>query len=171
MMQETKGIDSIEAALNSLLRFILDGEPVLNERAPGARPSGKPFTTFMIYWLEGNAHVYKDSEATDIGMQQTVADDAYVTARVVCYGKSAMKRCSMIRMALNSDVAQIQASKESIGICDIDDVQAIPEPGVDGAVRERAYFNFKFYAEVSAAFTIDSMENTSLALSVVGFNG
>ena len=137
MMQETTGIDAVEANLLGLLRFIVDGEPILNERSPGARPVGKPFTGFMVYWLEGHGHIFREYEDDALGMQQIISDDSYVTARVVCYGKSAMKRCTMIRMALNSDMVQVAATRESIGICDIDDVQCIPEPEVDGMTVTR----------------------------------
>jgi hypothetical protein len=166
MIQETTGIDAIEAELNGLLRFIVDGEPVLNERAPGARPAGKPFTTFMVYWLEGHAHVYRTSEYREGAYRQAVSDDSYITSRVVCYGKDSLKRCSMIRTALKSDLAQVQNARVRLGVCDVDDIQSIPESNVDGMVRERAYMNFKFYAQVSSEFVIDYCESTVTALSV-----
>lgn len=167
MMQETTGIDNIEAALKALLNFLTDGEPVLNERAPGDRPQGKPFTTFMVYWLEGHGHVFRSyTDDPDMGFVQNIEDDAYITCRVVAYGKNAMKRCNILRMALNSDLAQVQTFRNDIGVCDIDDVQSIPEPDVDGAVRERAYFNFKFYARLGFQYDVDWFDRFTLALSV-----
>ena len=166
MIQETTGIDNIEDALNGLLKLLTDGEPVLNERAPGGRPQNQPFTTFMVYWLDGHAFVFRAFDATGDGLKETIADDAYVTARVICWGKDSMRRCSALRMALNSDMQPVQAFRQDIGICDIDDVQSIPEPNVDASVRERAYFNFKFYARVACKFDIDWFNKVSLALSV-----
>jgi len=166
MTQETTGIDAVESALNNVLRFIMDGEPVLNERAPGERPLMKQFTTFMVYWGEGNAHVYRHEHETETGYIQRVEDDVYVTARIICYGKDSMKRCNGIRMTLNSDIQCIQVFKNLLGICDIDDAQSIPESNLDGTLRERAYFNFKFYARVAYDFDIDWFNKITLVLSV-----
>ena len=167
MMQETTGIDDIEKAMLAMLRFLCDAEPVLNERAPGARPQNQPYMAFMIYWLEGHGHVVRSYVDDPVeGFLQNIDDDAYVTARIVAYGKNAMKRCSILRMALNSDMQQVQAFREGIGICDIDDAQSIPESDVDGGVRERAYFNLKFYARISSTFIVDWFNRFNLDLSV-----
>ena len=167
MIQETTGINRIEAVFKSLLRDITEGEPVLNERSPSARPKDSAFTTFMVYWTEGAAHVYKGCYEKDDGrFVQRVQDDAYITARVVCYGCDSMRRANGIRMTLNSDIPSILAVRDIIGICDIDDVQSIPEPDVDGSVRERAYFNFKFYARIAYEFDMDWYNKITLVLSV-----
>jgi hypothetical protein len=164
MIQETIGIDAIEKSIYNLLRCILVNEPVLNERSPGPRPVGLPYTTFMVYWLDGHGHIIRGEEYNEeAGLAfQTIADDAYITARVVCYGQESLKRCSIIRMALLSDVPQIQQMKADIGISDVHDIQAIPEADVNGAVRERAYFNFKFYHRVAQEFTIDHFETLAV---------
>lgn len=168
MIQETTGIDVIEKSIYDLLRCILGNETVLNERSPGARPQNVPFTTFMVYWLEGHGHVIRDAEfdeATETE-NQMVADDAYITARVVCYGQSSLKRCSMIRMALMSDSPQIQQIAANIGISDVHDIQAIPESDVDGTIRERAYINFKFYHRVAQEFTVDFFDRTDVTRTI-----
>jgi hypothetical protein len=168
MIQETIGIDRCEELINKLLTAFLDGEQVLNERAPSSRPKDQPYTGFMVFWAEGHAHVYKPTfydEATKV-MTQDVTDDVYVTARVICYGKDSMKRVMSVRSLLNSDVPVIQVLRQELGICDIDDAQAIPEPGVNGTVRERAYINFKFYARVTHQFDIDFFDRVTVVTSV-----
>lgn len=168
MIQETIGIDRCEELINQLLKAFLDGEPVLNERAPGARPKDQPYTGFMVFWSEGHAHVYKPTfyVEDENRMEQTIADDVYVTARIICYGQDSMKRVMSIRSLLNSDVAVIQQLRTELGVCDIDDAQAIPEPGVNGTVRERTYFNFKFYARVIHKFDIDFFDRVTVVTSV-----
>jgi len=172
MTLETTGTDNIEMAMLAILKILSAGEQVLNERAPGVRPQNVPFTTFMVYWQEGNAFVYKMLNKTDTNLTQTVSDDSYFTARVICYGKDSLKRCNILRSSLNSDLQPVQVLKKQFGICDIDDIQAIPESNVDGMVRERAYFNFKFYARVSQTFDIDWFNSLNLVVSVpeVGFS-
>lgn len=168
MIQETTGIDAIEKSLYDLLRCILVNEPILNERAPGARPQNVPYTTFMIFWLEGHGHVIRGDEytaETDTA-QQTVADDAYITSRVICYGKDSLKRCSMLRMALMSHSPQIQQMAGNIGISDVHDIQAIPESDVNGAIRERAYVNFKFYHRVAQEFSIDFFDDMGVTQTI-----
>lgn len=170
MMQETTGIDRCEELINQLLTAFMDGEPVLNERAPSTRPVNKPYTTFMVFWAEGHGHVYKPIEFVvegDVGrMVQTIADDVYVTARIICHGKSSLKRVMFIRSLLNSDIEPIQRMREELGVCDIDDAQAIPESDSNGTVKERAYFNFKFYARVIHQFDIDFFDKVSVVTSV-----
>lgn len=168
MMQETTGIDRCEELINQLLTAFLDGEQVLNERAPSVRPVNKPYTTFMVFWSEGHGHVYKPINfiAEEGRMIQTIADDVYVTTRIICHGKSSMKRVMAIRSLLNSDVEPIQRMREELGVCDIDDAQAIPESDIQGTVRERAYFNFKFYARVIHQFDIDFFDKVSVVTSV-----
>lgn len=168
MMQETTGIDRCEELINQLLTAFLDGEPVLNERVPGARPKNQPYTTFMVFWAEGHGHVYKPMSyiVEEDRMVQTIADDVYVTARIICHGKGSMKRVMSVRSLLNSDLEPIQRMREELGVCDIDDAQAIPESDSNGTVRERAYFNFKFYARVIHQFDIDFFDKVSVVTSV-----
>lgn len=168
MIQETIGIDRCEELINQLLKAFLDNELVLNERAPSTRPQNQPYTGFMVFWSEGNAHVYKPvvyDDATD-RMMQTIADDVYVTARIICYGKDSMKRVMAIRSLLNSDLQVIQQLRQELGVCDIDDAQAIPEPEVNATIRERTYFNFKFYARVIHQFDIDFFDRITVVTSV-----
>ncbi len=168
MIQETIGIDRCEELINQLLTAFLDNEPVLNERAPSSRPQNQPYTGFMVFWSEGHAHVYRPTfySDEDNSMKQAIADDVYVTARIVCYGKNSMKRVMAIRSLLNSDIPVIQQLREHLGICDIDDAQAIPDPDVNATVRERTYFNFKFYARVIHQFDIDFFDRVQVTTSV-----
>jgi hypothetical protein len=168
MTQETTGIDAIEKSIYNLLRCILVNEPVLNERSPGPRPQNAPYSTFMLFWLEGHGHLIRDAEYNDDTdtSQQMIADDAYITARVVCYGQDSLKRCSMLRMALMSDMPQIQQMAANIGISDVHDIQAIPEADVNGAIRERAYINFKFYHRVAQEFTIDHFDTLAVTQTI-----
>lgn len=172
MIQETAGIDRIERAILDLLKFIMDGETIINERSPGSRPLNQVYTGFMVYWHEGNAHVYRScGDLPDGGAYvQRISDDSYFTARIVCYGKDALKRTSTLRSALKSDIQQMLEAGQVLGICDIDDAQAIPEPDKDGAVRERAYFNFKFYAEVTHEMAMDWFNKVDIVTSVPQVN-
>jgi len=171
MIQETAGIDRIEQSITSLLKFLTDGELILNERAPGARPQNQVYTGFMVYWHEGNAHVYRScGDTEDERYVQRISDDSYFTARIVCYGKDALKRTSALRSALKSDIQQMLEAGQVLGICDIDDAQAIPEPDKDGGVRERAYFNFKFYAEVTHEMVMDWFNKVDIVTSVPQVN-
>jgi hypothetical protein len=168
MIQETTGTNKCEARILKLLTTIMDGEPVFNERSPEKRPVGKPFTTFMVFWNDGHGHLIRNStfdEETD-RMIQRVEDDVYMTARIVCWGRDSMSRANGIRMTLQSDIAQVQEIREYLGVCDIDDAQSIPEPNVDGQIRERAYINFKFYSRVAFDFDIDWFNKARVGLSV-----
>jgi len=168
MTQETTGIDRCEELINQLLTAFLDGEPVLNERAPSARPQNRPYTGFMIFWSEGHAHVFKSFMFVEDErrMVQAIEDDAYLTARIICYGKNSMKRVMAIRSFLNSDLSAMQQFRQEMGVCDIDDAQSIPEPDVNGTIRERAYINFKFYARVVHQFDVDHFDRVTVITSV-----
>ena len=72
----------------------------------------------------------------------------------------------MLRMALMSDMPQIQQMSANIGISDVHDIQAIPEADVNGAISERAYVNFKFYHRVAQEFTIDHFDTLAVTQTI-----